>query len=83
MAMSKPANTYRGIIAGLSYAVSAGKRSADDPELLEARRGLRGQRLVDHIEEVLAGSPPLTPEQMERAASVLISAAQLDGGSTS
>lgn len=38
-------------------------RSADDPELIEARRTLRATRLADHVTKALETAPPLTVEQ--------------------
>lgn len=46
-------------------------RDADDPELIEARRNLRAERLAVHINKVLAGAPPLSPEQRDRLAVLL------------
>lgn len=46
-------------------------RTPDDPELLDARRNLRAERLAAHIEKVVAEAPPLTPEQRDRLAVLL------------
>lgn len=46
-------------------------RTPDDPELIEARRNLRAERLADHIEKVVAEAPPLTPQQRDRLAGLL------------
>jgi hypothetical protein len=68
----------RARVAALSYAVSAGKRQPDDPELaearaalIEARRGLRAEQLAEHVRKVLAIAPPLSDEQKERIAALL------------
>ncbi len=61
----------RAKVAALSRCVAAGERSADDPELKEARRNLRALRLEDHVTQVLSGAPPLTDEQRERIAGLL------------
>ena len=50
-------------------------RQPDDPELLEARRNMRAARLEAHIQKIIAQAPPLTNEQCERIAALLI-----DGG---
>ncbi len=58
----------RARIAGLS---SRPNRSADDPELVEARRNLRALRLEEHVQKVLADAPPLNDEQRNRIAALL------------
>lgn len=57
----------RARIAGLTRS-----RAADDPELIEARRRLRGERLAEHVAKVVAGMPPLTDAQCERIAGLLL-----------
>jgi hypothetical protein len=57
---------YRAQVATLSRS-----RSADDPDLIEARRNLRAARLQDHVEKALADAPPLTDQQRERIARLL------------
>jgi hypothetical protein len=56
----------RGRIAALSRS-----RSADDPELLAARRDLRAARLADHVREAVAGWPPLSDKQRSEIAALL------------
>lgn len=46
-------------------------RPADDPDLLDARRNLKAERLADHIAKVVSEAPPLTPEQRDRLAVLL------------
>lgn len=46
-------------------------RTADDPELADARRNLRAARLEEHIRSVVAEAPPLTPAQRDKLASLL------------
>ncbi|SFS15703.1 hypothetical protein SAMN04487783_2107 [Agrococcus baldri] len=46
-------------------------RTADDPDLLEARRNLKAARLAEYVERVVAEAPPLTPQQRDRIASLL------------
>lgn len=46
-------------------------RTPDDPDLLDARRNLRAERLADHISKVVAEAPPLTQEQRDRLAALL------------
>ncbi len=46
-------------------------RTADDPELVAARRNMRTERLADYIAKVVAAAPPLTPAQRDRLALLL------------
>lgn len=46
-------------------------RSADDPELIEARKNLRYERAADYITELVESAPPLTDNQRNRLASLL------------
>lgn len=46
-------------------------RSADDPDLLDARRNLKTERLAEAITRTVDAAPPLTPEQRERLAVLL------------
>jgi len=46
-------------------------RKSDDPELIEARRNMRAERLAEHVARVVAEAPPLTDEQRERIAALL------------
>jgi hypothetical protein len=57
----------RARIAGLTRS-----RPADDPELIEARRRLRAERLAEHVKKVVAEFPPLTDAQCERIAGLLL-----------
>ncbi|WP_219930992.1 hypothetical protein [Gordonia paraffinivorans] len=66
MALSAAAAHHRARIAALSR-----DRSADDPELVDARRDLAATRLEEHVAKVLATAPPLTQEQRGRIASLL------------
>jgi hypothetical protein len=43
----------------------------DAPEVEDARRDLKAQRLEEHVAKVVAEAPPLTPEQKERIAALL------------
>jgi hypothetical protein len=69
MALSSATAHHRARIAALSR-----DRDPNDPEIVEARRALRAQRLHEHVDKVLAGWPPLTDDQCRRIA------AQLTGG---
>ncbi|HEV8174337.1 MAG TPA: hypothetical protein VGP91_11890 [Actinoplanes sp.] len=53
------------------YASLTRSRPADDPDLLAARRDLRAARAEDYIQKVVAGAPPLTPEQIQRLRDLL------------
>lgn len=46
-------------------------RTADDPELVEARRNLRTERLADYIKRTVDAAPPLTADQRDRLAVLL------------
>lgn len=46
-------------------------RAADDPELIDARRNMRAERLAEQIRRVVDEAPPLTPSQRARLASLL------------
>lgn len=61
---------YRAQVATLSRS-----RTADDPDLIEARRNLRAARLEAHIEKALADAPPLSDQQIERIARLLTAGA--------
>lgn len=56
----------RARIASLSRS-----RAADDPDLIEARRNLRAERLADHVQRVVSEAPPLTDDQRARIAALL------------
>lgn len=47
-------------------------RTPDDPELVNARRVLRAARLEDQIRGTLAVAPPLTDEQREQLAALIL-----------
>jgi hypothetical protein len=64
--LSSAALRERGKIAALSRS-----RRPDDPELVEARRNLRAERLADHVRKVVAEAPSLTDEQRDRIAAIL------------
>ena len=46
-------------------------RTADDPDLVDARRNLRAERLAEHIRLTVEAAPPLTAEQRDRLALLL------------
>lgn len=56
----------RARIASLSRS-----RAADDPELIDARRNLRAERLADYIRKTVDEAPPLTPAQRDRLSVLL------------
>lgn len=56
----------RARIASLSRS-----REHDDPELVDARRNLRAERLADYIKRTVDAAPPLTPEQRDKLALLL------------
>ena len=57
---------HRGRVAALSRS-----RKPDDPELVDARRNMRTERLADYIARVVDAMPPLTNEQRDRLALLL------------
>lgn len=56
----------RARIASLSRS-----RTTDDPELIEARRNLRAERLADYIRHTVDAAPPLSIDQRDRLALLL------------
>ena len=58
--------TERARIASLTRS-----RTANDPELVDARRNLRAARLADYIQRTVDAAPPLTPAQRDRLALLL------------
>ncbi len=46
-------------------------RTPDAPDLLDARRQLRTERLADYITRTVDAAPPLTAEQRDRLAVLL------------
>lgn len=59
-------NTERARVASLSRS-----RTPDDPELVDARRNMRAERLAEHIKRTVDAAPPLTVEQRDRLALLL------------
>ena len=58
--------TERAKVAALTRS-----RTADDPELVNARRNLKAMKLEDHVRQVMASWPPLTDDQCARVAALL------------
>ena len=46
-------------------------RTADDPEFIAARQALAAAKLHQHIDQALAGEPPLTDDQRTTLAAAL------------
>jgi hypothetical protein len=46
-------------------------RKPDDPELVDARRNMRTERLADYIKRTVDAAPPLTAAQRDRLALLL------------
>lgn len=57
---------HRAKVASLSRV-----RSADDPDLVEARRDLKASRLEATAREAAESLPPLTDEQARRIAAII------------
>lgn len=72
--MSSSWTSERAKVASLTRS-----RTADDPELVAARRNLRASRLEDYVQRVVEEWPPLTEDQLERVA-FLLRPANPDGG---
>ncbi len=58
--------TERARVASLSRS-----RTPDDPDLVDARRNLRAERLAEHIATQVAAWPQLTDAQLDRLAGLL------------
>ncbi|MCV7538003.1 hypothetical protein M3D43_004490 [Micrococcus luteus] len=56
----------RGRVASLSRS-----RSANDPDLIEARRALAAEKLAAYVSKTVAEAPPLTDAQRDRIAALL------------
>lgn len=56
----------RGRVASLSRS-----RSANDPDLIEARRALAAEKLAAYVSKTVADAPPLTDAQRDRIAALL------------
>ncbi|NHA01885.1 hypothetical protein G5V59_25645 [Nocardioides sp. W3-2-3] len=54
-----------------SRVASLTKYDPNHPDLPDARRDLRAERLADHVRSTLSQLPPLTDEQRDRVASLL------------
>lgn len=46
-------------------------RTADDPDLVNARRNLKAERLADYIRKTVDAAPELSPEQRDRLSLLL------------
>lgn len=66
-----PAKSPKVRAAASRIAALSRSRAADDPDLLDARRSLRAERLAEHIARVVAEAPPLTDEQRDELAVLL------------
>lgn len=77
---SKPVAKARGRVAGIGRAIHAGELPADTPALDEAKRDLRAELLADRVAKAISGWPPLSDEQCERIASILITGSRNGGG---
>lgn len=64
--MSTAVLRERGRVASLTRS-----RSADDPELIEARTNLAAEKLAAYVSAVVAEAPPLTDAQRDRIAALL------------
>lgn len=62
----KTVNHYKAKVGALSRS-----RDDADPELVEARRNLKAERLAEHVLRAVNTGPTLTPEQYRRLAGIL------------
>jgi hypothetical protein len=74
-APSKSVAHYRAKVAALS---PREPKPVDAEALIEAKRNLRAEMLAEHVARVVAELPPLTDQQCQRIAGLLIA-----GGGTS
>lgn len=51
-------------------------RNPDDPELIEARRNLKSDRLELYVVEMISTEPPLSGPQVGKLASILLRGAR-------
>ena len=58
--------SQRAKVASLSRS-----RSANDPELIEARQNLKALKLEEYVRNVVDNAPPLRPEQADKIAALL------------
>lgn len=64
--IAPPIAHERARVASLSRS-----RTPDDPELIDARRNLKCERLAVHIAQTVAAWPPLRGDQLDRLAVLL------------
>lgn len=64
--MSSTWTSERARVASLTRS-----RDAGDPDLIDARRNLRCERLADYITATVDAAPPLTADQRDRLAVLL------------
>jgi hypothetical protein len=69
--ISPAAAHHRAKIASISRCIAAGERPVNDPELLNARRGLAAATWSDRIKRLVDESPPLCREDLEQIATLL------------
>jgi hypothetical protein len=69
----------RARVAALERGVRRGVRPADDPELVAARRELRGLSAEAYVRRLVAEAPPLSDAQKLRL-TALLTAPHVDGG---
>ncbi len=67
--MSRTADRAR--VEEIRRDIGAGIRPANDPQLIDAYRDRRAERLQEHVAEIVAGWPPLSDEQKARVAALL------------
>jgi len=69
--MDKDVAHHRAKVVGIKYAVIAGRRAPDDPELLAELGHLKAAGVRDRARKLLAELPELTPEHLQRVAEML------------
>lgn len=53
------------------YSQAKRNHQADDPAVVAAHRDLIAARIIVHVNEIMAGAPPLAAAQIERIAALL------------
>ena len=66
-----PALTSEARSAAARVGALSRSRQPHDPDLVNARRDLRAARAEEYVNDVVAGWPPLTPEQVDKLVTIL------------
>ena len=69
--ISPAAAHHRAKIASISRCIAAGERPPNDPELLDAYRGLAAATWSDRIKRLVDEAPPLSRADLQEIAALL------------